>query len=144
MDNLEAQTYETFERDSIKYIQVCCVCLFYFLHILNFNTSTLWTTLLLFSLRLAEGSRPMDDFVIHLNIIWISCVVASYVTPNFCLFLLPVSKSSCQSLGGQGPWWKSVWVNYCTLHVNVLLSSYLTCGIFIYKCLFLIPYKVLQ
>nr|VDD40740.1 unnamed protein product [Brassica oleracea] len=24
MDNLEAQTYETFERDSTKYIQVCC------------------------------------------------------------------------------------------------------------------------
>ena len=23
MDNLEAQTYETFEKDTVKYIQVC-------------------------------------------------------------------------------------------------------------------------
>lgn len=26
MDNLEAQTYETFEKDSVKYIQVSQIC----------------------------------------------------------------------------------------------------------------------
>lgn len=81
MDNLEAQTYETFERDSIKYIQVCCVCLFYFLHILNSKTSLFLTTPFCFCFGQQKGG-DQDDFVIQFILIF--CLVGSFFMPNFC------------------------------------------------------------